>query len=363
LLSDADAQAFEQVLNAFHQAHGHRLVVLTLMQLEGYWSLEEYAHRTFVHWSLDSTDVLLLIVRQSGQMTLKTSSYVHQVLNHRRQQRILEMYLRPCFHQRDFEQGLADALTAIQGNLLALPHHVQRLPRLWERWDYLLAGLFFMGVVLRLWYRLLRRIFWWLRVEASAFQRFALVLLGAILFFWWWWASALEVFYWFSWLAALLLALRLYGYFPQKKVNLPYVRLALTALWLLGILPLIVVGGELSNDRPSFFQLFFVAHRLCHSVWLFSLICLLAWLAIYFWGIVRRKANSPALLRRFLGWFVLLLPTAYFALFGYANRDWVLGLHGLRCWLPGLPSYAPLSMLGWLWLICLMAGERLLQRL
>lgn len=120
LLSPAARNSLTARLKAHEEATGNQIVVLTIASLEGD-SVEPYAVRVFETWKPGAkgrdNGVLLLVVPKERKLRIEVGYGLEGVLTDAVTSRIIRNVIAPPFKAGQFDQGMADGVAAIIGQL------------------------------------------------------------------------------------------------------------------------------------------------------------------------------------------------------------------------------------------------------
>lgn len=120
LLSPAARSSLAARLKAHEDATGNQVVVLTMASLEGD-SVEAYAVRVFETWKPGKkgkdNGVLLLVVPKERKLRIEVGYGLEGVLTDAVTSRIIRNVIAPPFRAGQFDQGMADGVAAIIGQL------------------------------------------------------------------------------------------------------------------------------------------------------------------------------------------------------------------------------------------------------
>jgi uncharacterized protein len=128
LLSPAEEQSLETLMESYRQGSGHDVALLTVASLHGE-PIEEFALRVFREWKLGALGkndgALLVVAAQDREMRIEVGRGLEGELPDAICGRIIDDVLTPRFQKGDFPGGLRAGVEALQraagGDYAALP--------------------------------------------------------------------------------------------------------------------------------------------------------------------------------------------------------------------------------------------------
>ncbi len=116
LLSPASEEALTQQLAAHEQATTNQIVVVTLPGLQDY-TIEDFGYQLGRHWGIGQKDknngVLLLVAPTEREVRIEVGYGLEGELTDALASRIIHGVILPQFKRGDFENGIAEGVTAI----------------------------------------------------------------------------------------------------------------------------------------------------------------------------------------------------------------------------------------------------------